>query len=418
MLQSKLFTKTIKEAPKDEMSFNAQALIRAGFIDKLAAGIYSFLPLGLRVLDKISRVIREEMDAIGGEEILMPVLIPKENWAKTGRWETLDVLFKLKGEDEKEYALGATHEEVITPLCRKFLFSYRDLPIMPYQIQIKFRNELRAKAGIMRGREFLMKDMYSFHADQADLDRFYEVAKQAYFKIFERLGLGGITYLTYASGSSFSKYSHEFQTICAAGEDTIFICDNCRMAVNKEIIKDQEQCPICGNKKFREEKAVEVGNIFKLANKYSQPFGLEYVNDKGEKKEVAMGCYGIGPSRVMGTVVEICHDERGIVWPKEIAPFKVHLLLLSNKSSWENNKKEADKLYQKMREQGIEVLYDEREEKGAGEKFSEADLIGCPIRIVVSDKTLAEGSAEVKKRNSADSKLVKIDNLVKELTQS
>ncbi|MDD4902085.1 MAG: His/Gly/Thr/Pro-type tRNA ligase C-terminal domain-containing protein [Patescibacteria group bacterium] len=414
MLQSKLFTKVTKEAPKDEVSFNAQVLIRAGFIDKLSAGVYSFLPLGLRVLQKISDIIREEMDKIGGEEILMPVLIPKENMETTGRWEAFDVLFKLKGADEKEYALGATHEEVIVPLAKKFLFSYRDLPIMPYQIQTKFRNELRAKSGIMRGREFSMKDLYSFHADQADLDKFYEVAKHAYFKIFDRFGLGDITYLTYASGGSFAKYSHEFQTLCAAGEDIIYICDNCRVAINREIIAEQTQCPICGGKKFREAKAVEVGNIFKLANRFSSPFGLQYVDKNGEKKDVVMGCFGIGPSRAMGTVVEICHDERGIIWPEEIAPFKVHLILLGNKASWGNNKKEADQLYEKLQEQGVEVLYDEREEAGAGEKFAEADLIGCPIRLVISDKTLAEGAVEVKKRNSDQVKLIKLDSPVKD----
>jgi prolyl-tRNA synthetase len=411
MLQSKLFTKVIKEAPKDEVSFNAQVLIRAGFIDKLSAGIYSFLPLGLRVLNKISQVIREEMNAIGGEEILMPVLIPEDNWAKTGRWETFDVLFKLKGADEREYALGATHEEVVTPLAKKYLFSYRDLPMMPYQIQTKFRNELRAKSGIMRGREFLMKDLYSFHADQADLDKFYEVAKHAYFKVFERFGLGELTYLTYASGGSFAKYSHEFQTVCEAGEDIINICDNCKVAINREIIADQSQCPICGGKEFREAKAVEVGNIFKLGNRYSSPFQLQYTDKDGSKKDVVMGCYGIGPSRVMGTVVEICHDDRGIIWPEEIAPFKVHLLLLGNKASWQNNKKEADKLHEKLQGEGVEVLYDEREDMGAGAKFAEADMIGCPIRLVVSDKTLADGAVEFKRRKEEKAELIKLEKL-------
>jgi prolyl-tRNA synthetase len=415
MLQSKLFTKVTKDAPKDEVSFNAKTLIQAGFVDKVSAGIYSFLPLGLRVLNKISHVIREEMDKIGGEEILMPVLVPKENWEQTGRWESFDVLFKLQGADEKEYALGATHEEVVTPLAKKFVFSYRDLPIMPYQIQTKFRNELRAKSGIMRGREFLMKDMYSFHADQADLDRFYEIAKHAYYKVFERLGLSEITYLTYASGGAFSKYSHEFQTLCQAGEDIIYICDNCKVAINKEIIAEQNQCPICGNKEFREEKAVEVGNIFKLASRFTQAFDLKYLDKDGVKKDLVMGCYGIGPSRVMGAIVEVSHDEKGIIWPKEIAPFQVHLILLGKKDSWKKNKASADKLYEKLIAEGVEVLYDEREDKGPGEKFAEADLIGCPVRLVMSDKTLVEDSVEVKMRNSSDSKLVKISDLAKEL---
>ena len=414
MLQSQLFTKVIKEAPKDEVSFNAQALIRAGFIDKLSAGVYTFLPLGLRVLQKIGQIIREEMDKIGGQELLMPVLIPKENWEQTGRWESFDVLFKLKGVDDKEFALGATHEEVVTPLMKKFIFSYRDLPAAPYQIQTKFRSELRAKSGIMRGREFLMKDMYSFHTADGDLERFYEVVKHSYFKIFKRCGLEEITYLTYASGGSFSKYSHEFQALSAAGEDTIHICEKCRVAINQEIIAEQTQCPICGRKDFRAERAVEVGNIFKLANRFSAPFKLQYLDQAGEKNDVVMGCYGLGLTRLMGTVVEISHDERGIIWPEEIAPFKVHLLLLGGKESWAENKSRAEKLYEKLQAEGVEVLYDDRADMGAGEKFAEADLIGCPIRIVVSDKTLKEDAAEVKKRNDKEVKMVKLNRPAEE----
>ncbi|MFA5248803.1 MAG: aminoacyl--tRNA ligase-related protein [Patescibacteria group bacterium] len=409
MLQSKLFTKTTKTTPKNEISFNAKALIQAGFIDKLSAGIYTFLPLGLRVLNKINAIIREEMNKIGGEEILMPVLVPKENWEQTGRWEAFDVLFKMKGADEKEYALGATHEEVVTPLVKKFIFSYRDLPIMPYQIQTKFRNELRVKSGIMRGREFLMKDMYSFHADQLDLDKFYEVVKQSYFKVFERLGLGKITYLTYASGGVFAKYSHEFQTLCSAGEDIIYICDNCHIAINREIIKEQDQCPICGNNNFREDKAVEVGNIFKLASRFSNAFDFKYLDKDGKENDLVMGCYGIGPSRVMGTIVEISHDDKGIIWPEEIAPFRIHLILLGSENSWEDNKKQADNLYENLIAAGVDTLYDERSNTPAGQKFAEADLIGCPIRLVVSDKTLKENSVEYKRRSEEKVKLIKLD---------
>ncbi len=411
MLQSKLFTRTIKELPKDETSFNAGVLIRGGFVNKLSAGVYSFLPLGLRVLNKINSIVRQEMDNIGGQEVLMPVLTPKDVWETTGRWEAFDVLFKLKGADEKEYALGATHEEIVTPLVKDYVVSYKDLPIAPYQIQTKFRNELRAKAGLMRGREFLMKDMYSFSATQEDLDRFYEVAKHAYFRIFERCGLGDITYLTYASGGAFSKYSHEFQTLCQAGEDLIYICDNCRVAINKEIIEDQSSCPICGNKEFRQEKAVEVGNIFKLGNRFSRPFNLSYTDKDGQKKDVVMGCYGIGPSRLMGTIVEVSHDDKGIVWPEEIAPFRVHLVLLSGKEDKERNKKEADALYERLLAKGVDVLYDDREGVGAGEKFADSDLIGCPIRLVVSDKTLKEGAVEFKRRKEDAAELVKIEQV-------
>ncbi len=390
MKQSQLFTKTVKELPKDEASYNAQALIRAGFVDKLAAGVYSFLPLGWRVVNKIQNIIREEMTAIDGQEINMPSLAPKENWQATGRFETLDVLFKLAGSDEKEYVLNPTHEEVVTPLAKKFINSYRELPMSVFQIQNKFRNEKRAKSGLLRGREFLMKDLYSFHANQEDLDLYYERAIVAYNNIFERFGLGDKTYLTFASGGSFSKYSHEFQTLTEAGEDIIYTCEACKMAVNKEIIDDQDSCPKCGNKDLQETKAVEAGNIFKLGTKYSEPFDLKYQDKDGEKKTVIMGCYGLGISRALGTIVEVCHDEKGIIWPEEVAPFKIHLLSL-------NENEEADKVYQNLQKAGVEVLYDDRD-LSAGEKFADADLIGCPYRVVISRKSLAAGGVEVKKR--------------------
>ena len=403
MKQSALFTRTVKELPKDEASFNAQALIRAGFVDKLSAGVYSFLPLGWKVLNKIRNIIIEEMEAIGGQEVSLPALAPKENWQATGRWETLDVLFKMQGSDEKEYALNPTHEEVATPLAKKFIFSYRELPMAFFQIQTKFRNEKRAKSGLMRGREFLMKDLYSFHTNQEDLDDYYEKAIVAYQNIFKRLGLSDLTYLTFASGGSFSKYSHEFQTLTEAGEDLIYICDNCRVAVNKEIIAEQTSCPKCGNKELREEKAVEVGNIFKLGTKFSQPFNLQYQSADGAKQDVIMGCYGLGLSRVLGTIVEVCHDEKGMIWPASVAPFKVHLLSLQENEA-------AEKIYQDLRSQGIEVLYDDRDLQ-AGEKFADADLIGCPYRVVVSKKTLEVGSVEIKKRSEEKSELISLEKL-------
>ncbi|MFA7087785.1 MAG: aminoacyl--tRNA ligase-related protein [Patescibacteria group bacterium] len=407
MRQSQLFIKTVKELPKDETSYNAQALIRAGFVDKVGAGIYSYLPLGKRVLDKICRVIREEINAIGGQEILMTALVPKENWETSGRWDSFDALFRLAGNDQREYALGATHEEIVTPLGKKFIFSYKDLPFGIYQIQTKFRNEKRAKAGLLRGREFLMKDLYSFHADQADLDNYYEAATKAYFKIFERLGLGEKTYLTYASGGSFSKYSHEFQTLATAGEDLIYICDKCHIAVNKEIIAEQNVCPLCGNKELREDKAIEVGNIFKLGTKFSEPFEVKYKDAAGKEQMVIMGCYGIGPSRVLGTIVELYHDDKGIVWPEEIAPFKIHLISL-------NENEAAEKIYENLVQSGTEVLYDDRD-LSAGEKFADADLIGCPYRLVVSKKTLAAESVEIKNRSAEKGELVKIKELADKL---
>ncbi|HBA36745.1 TPA: prolyl-tRNA synthetase [Candidatus Falkowbacteria bacterium] len=407
MRQSQLFTKTVKELPKDEASYNAQALIRAGFVDKTGAGIYSYLPLGKRVLDKICQIIREEIDNIGGQEILMAALIPKENWQATDRWATFDALFRLSGNDQREYALGATHEEVVTPLAGKNIFSYKDLPFGVYQIQTKFRNEKRAKAGLLRGREFLMKDLYSFHVDEADLDAYYERVIQAYFKIFQRLGLGDNTYLTYASGGSFAKYSHEFQTLAEEGEDRIHVCNQCRVAVNQEIVAEQKTCPLCGNEKLAEMKAIEVGNIFKLGTKFSAPFEVKYKDAAGREQPVIMGCYGIGPSRALGTIVETYHDDRGIIWPASVAPFRAHLVSL-------NENQTADEIYDQLTSAGSEVLYDDRD-LSAGEKFADADLIGCPYRVVVSKKTLSQDSVELKKRADDKGELVKIDALALKL---
>ena len=283
MRQSKLFTKTQREAPKDEVSLNAQLLIRAGFVDKLMAGVYTYLPLGLRVLDKIKNIIREEINAVGGQEILMPALNPKENWVKTGRWDGLDVLFRLEGAGGKEYALGASHEEVVTPLVQRFANSYKDLPVAVYQIQDKFRNEPRAKSGLLRGREFSMKDLYSFHANEKDLDGYYEKVKAAYLKIYERCGLGPLTHVVFASGGTFSKYSHEFQTITEYGEDTIFVCSKCGTGVNKEIIDEQKHALNAAMKNWKK-KSIEVGNIFKLKTKYSAAFDYKYTDEKGRNK--------------------------------------------------------------------------------------------------------------------------------------
>ena len=407
MKQSQLFTRTIKELPKDETSFNAQTLIRAGFIDKVAAGVYSFLPLGLRVLNNIRGIISEEMEAVGGQEISMTAFASKEMWQATGRFDTMDVLFKLAGSDQKEYVLNPTHEEVVTPLAKKFVNSYKDLPFSVFQIQTKFRNEKRAKAGLMRGREFLMKDLYSFHTNQEDLDAYYEKVLVSYTRIFERVGLGDLTYMTFASGGTFSKYSHEFQTLTDAGEDIIYTCPKCKMAINKEIIEDQNTCPKCGSANLIQEKAVEVGNIFKLGTKYSEPFDLSYMDASGEKKLVIMGCYGIGLSRVMGTIVEVCHYEKGIIWPETVAPFKIHLISL-------NQNEKAEQIYNELKAAGFEVLFDDRD-KGAGEKFVDADLIGCPIRLVLSTKTLENGNIEMKYRKETESKLIPLSDLINNL---
>ena len=409
MRQSQLFCKTKKEIPKEEESENAKLLIRAGFIDRLASGIYTFFPLGYRVIKKIENIIRKKMEEIGGQELLMPALHTKEIWQKTGRWETMDDLYKLNA-GSKEFALGPTHEEVIVPLAKKFIQTYKDLPIFLFQIQTKFRKEKRAKSGLLRGKEFLMKDLYSFHTSETDLDEYYEKVKDAYFKIFKRVRIAQKTYLTYASGGTFSKYSHEFQTTTLAGEDIIYICQKCGQAVNEEIKPETPHCPNCQGRLFKAEKAVEVGNIFKLKTKFSEPFGLYFTDRDGQKKLVQMGCYGIGLGRLMGTIVEIYHDEKGIIWPKEVAPYQVHLIPISSMRPG-NVENRAEKLYQNLQKEGIEILYDDRKDKSAGEKFADCDLIGIPLRLVVSEKTLKQNCVEIKKRNEKQTKLVKISNI-------
>lgn len=403
MLQSRLFTKTKRESPKDEEAINAQLLIRAGFIDKLMAGVYTFLPLGLRVLKKIENIIREEMDAAGGQEILMPSLHPKENWETTGRWKSFDALFKLKSRSGADYALGPTHEEIIYPLLKHYVSSYKDLPVYLYQIQTKFRDEPRVKSGLLRGREFRMKDFYSFHSNDEDRDRYYEVMKKAYFNAFKRIGIDVIW--TEASGGTFSNRSNEFQVISKAGEDTIYVCEKCRVAVNEEIIEEQSVCPGCGGKNFKKEKAIEVGNIFPLKENYARDFHLTFKDKNGEEKLVSAGCYGLGISRLIGAIVEVNNDEKGIIWPETIAPFKAHLINLSDKKAI------SDKIYDALQKNGVEVLYDNREETSAGEKFNDADLIGIPYRLVISEKTGEK--IEVKKRSEEQVKLISEKELLK-----
>lgn len=561
MKQSKLFTKTRKEFAKDETAINARLLIKAGFIDKLMAGVYTFLPLGLRVLNKIENIIREEMNSVDGQEIMMPALNPKENWVRTGRWDSLDILFKLDGTSGKEYALAATHEEVVTPLAQQFICSYKDLPLSIYQFQTKFRNEPRAKSGLLRGREFRMKDMYSFHTNEADMEEYYEKVAEAYERIWDRIGIGDKTMRVFASGGSFSKYSDEYQTICETGEDLIFHVPSKKITFNREIAParapelknlDSKELPMkevegvgiigvtelakflkipvekttktiifetdkgeviaaavrgdydineeklrnvigCQNLELANEETVkrvtgaevgyagilnlptevkvylddsvagrknfecganktnfhtinvnfgrdlpepkeyydfkvakegdffpetgekyitfrasEVGNIFKLKTKYSAAFNVKYSDEKGTLQPVIMGCYGIGPSRVMGTIVEIFNDENGIIWPESVAPFKYHLINLSQS---DKVKSQADELYTTLTERGEEVLYDDRTDASPGEKLKDADLIGIPIRLIISDKT--KGKIEVKKRNSKDVKMQELEELLK-----
>ena len=413
MKQSELFTKTLKSAPKDEASISAQLLTKAGFIQKLSAGIYSFLPLGFLVLKKIENIIREEMNTIGGQELLMPALHPKEIWEETGRWKTADYLYKFKDRQDKYFALGATHEEVITDIVRKYVSSYKDLPLYIYQIQIKFRDELRPKSGLLRTKEFIMKDLYSFHASEEDQKKYYEIVKKAYLKIFRRCGLDAI--ITEASGGIFSKeYSHEFQVPTSAGEDTIYFCSSGDFSQNREIAekKTGDKCSKCG-RIIKEAKTIEVGNIFILGTKYSDPMKAYFSDKNGSKKPIIMGCYGIGLGRVMGTAVEVYHDDKGIIWPEEIAPFKVHLINLRSQISNLKIKETSDKIYEDLQSKGIAVLYDEREGKTAGEKFADADLIGIPYRLVISEKTLGKNCVEVKERGKEKINLIKIKDLSK-----
>lgn len=414
MLQSKLFPKTIKNEPKDEVSINSKLLVRGGFVDKLMAGVYNYLPLGFRVLKKIENIIRREMISAGGQEILMSVLQPKENWIKTGRWDNYDTLFKFVSHYSKnEVALGPTHEEIITPLAGKFSLSYKNLPLYLFQVQTKLRDEKRAKSGLLRGREFIMKDFYSFHAGENDMNEYYEKMKEHYKNIFSKVGIGEKTYITFASGGTFSKYSHEFQTLTESGEDVIFVCEKCKMAVNNEIIDEQKKCPKCRNDNLIEKKAIEVGNIFPLKTKYSSAFGLKFTDEDGAQKDVMMGCYGIGLDRLIGAIVEVCNDEKGIIWPEAVAPYTAHLIKISSSKNNEKINKVASSIYQDLQNAGVEVLYDDREEISAGEKFSDADLIGIPHRVVVSEKTITQDAVELKKRNENEASLISKEELLK-----
>lgn len=406
MKQSQLFTKTRKEAPKDEVSKNAELLIRAGFIHKEMAGVYSFLPLGLRVMKKIEGIIRTEMDALGAQEVSLTALQDKKLWETTGRWDdkVVDNWFKTKLKNDTELGLGFTHEEPLTNILSEYTRSFRDLPVSVYQFQTKFRNEARAKSGIMRGREFLMKDLYSFSSDEKSHNEFYEKVSRSYVRIFEKVGLGKLTYMTYASGGSFAPYSHEFQTVTEAGEDLIYASSDesaGKTAVNKEVVHDESLFKTLSFKKedLVEKKAVEVGNIFSLGTRFSDALGLTYLDEKGEKKAVVMGSYGIGLGRLMGTVAEVLSDEKGLVWPASVSPFNIHLVALPDKEG--KVLPVAEAFYKSLTEKGIEVLFDDRDMR-AGEKFADSDLIGIPVRVIISEKTMADNLVEVKDRKTGE----------------
>lgn len=397
---SKLFTKTLKNAPADEVAKNAQLLIRAGYIYKVMAGVYAYTPLGLRVLENIKQIVREEMNKVGGQELIMTSLQPRDTWEGTGRWddEVVDVWFKSKLKDETEVGFGWSHEEAILEMLKQFVKSYKDLPLSVYQFQTKLRNELRAKSGIMRGREFVMKDLYSLHATQEDMDRYYDEVIEAYKQCYDRLGLGDSTFITFASGGAFTKFSHEFQTICDAGEDVLYINDDRSVAVNEEVLDDATNELHIDKTELKPVKSAEVGNIFKFGTEKAEKMGITFTDKDGKEQPPYLASYGLGITRVMGVIVEKFADKKGIVWPENVAPARVHLISLGADDA-------AEKLYNTLQDKGIEVLYDDRDAR-AGEKFADADLIGIPHRVVVSTKTVEQGKIEYKARTSDRSELI------------
>lgn len=415
MRLSRLFTKTSKSIPHDADSVNAKYLVQGGFVHQEMAGVYSWLPLGLRVLRKVEAIIREEMNGLGAQEILMSGLQPKENWLQTERWDAVDVLFKIPSQTKKEYALGPTHEEIVTPLVKSFISSYKDLPMAVYQIQTKFRDELRAKSGVLRGREFGMKDLYSFHTSQEDLEKFYAQALEAYLRVFTRCGLQAR--VVEASGGSFTKkFSHEFQVLTDAGEDKILTSPSWKYGQNSEVanLKEGDPCPDHPGETLEWRKGVEVGNIFDLGSKFAEAFDLVVTDEAGERRTVVMGCYGIGVTRLVGTIVEASHDDRGMIWPKTVAPYHIHLVSLRSKDEMVQSRisEVALSLYEDLTKRGVEVLWDDRADASPGEKFADADLIGLPLRLVVSEKMLKEQSVEWKERKEGEAKMVPLEDVV------
>lgn len=410
MRLSKNFTKTLKEAPADEVSKNAQLLIRAGYVYKEMAGAYAYLPLGLRVVERIKQIIREGMNAIDSQELIMTSLQRKDVWEQTGRWseDVVDVWFKTALQDGTPVGFGWSHEEPIVEMQKQYIHSYKDLPVSVYQFQTKMRNELRAKSGIMRGREFVMKDMYSFHATAEDLESYYQQAIDAYTRAYDRLGIGDDTYVTFASGGAFTKFSHEFQTICDAGEDVIYLHRERNIAVNEEVIDDAVQELGIKKEELEPVKTAEVGNIFNFGTEKTDGMNLFYTDAEGKQKSMYLGSYGIGVTRVMGVIAEKMSDERGLVWPEAIAPARVYLVQIGEVE------KEAAELYEKLQRVGVETLWDDRAMR-PGEKFADADLLGIPHRVVLSPKTIELGKVEYKARTSDETHILTADELLARL---
>lgn len=409
MRLSKLFTKTSKNAPADEVAKNAQLLIKAGYVYKVMAGVYVYTPLGLRTLENIKQIVREEMNAIGGQELIMTNLQNKASWEATGRWsdEIVDVWFKTKLQDDTEIGLAWSHEEPIMEMMQQYIKSYKDLPVSVYQFQTKLRNELRSKSGIMRGREFVMKDMYSLHASQEDMDQYYNKVIEAYKRIYDRLGLGNDTFVTFASGGAFTKFSHEFQTICDAGEDILYVNDDRSIAVNEEVLDDASAELGIDKNILRPIKSAEVGNIFKFGTEKSEQMNIKFIDFQGKSQPIYLASYGVGITRVMGVIVEKFSDEKGLVWPENIAPYKIYILSIGGKDSIIH----ADQLYKELTDRGIEVLYDDRDER-PGVKFADAELMGIPYRITVSDRLIEKNQYEYTVRSSGETILLTRDELI------
>lgn len=413
MRVSKLFTKTSKNVPADETARNAQLLIQAGFVYKEMAGVYAYTTLGLKVLDKIKQILREEMDAIDGQEIIMTSLQSPDVWKKTGRWsdDTVDIWFKTKLKDDSEVGLAWSHEEPIMAMMNRFINSYKDLPTSVYQFQTKLRNELRVKSGIMRGREFVMKDMYSLHASAEDLEQYYNKVTEAYKKIYNRLGIGEDTYVTFASGGAFTKFSHEFQTICDAGEDTLYVNREKNIAVNEEVLDDALKELGISRDDMEVVRSVEVGNIFNFGSEKSESMGIFYTDKDGTNKPIYLASYGIGITRVMGVIAEKFCDDKGLVWPEAVSPAKVYIVSIGG----EEVVKKADALYDELTSKDIEVIYDDRDER-PGTKFADAELIGIPYRVTVSDRLIAEDKYELTVRKNGETRLLTRDQLLDTLS--
>lgn len=408
MRRTNLFIKTLKDVPSDEVAKNAQLLIRAGYVYKVMAGVYAYTPLGLRVLEKLKQIVREEMNAVGGQELIMTSLQHKDTWEGTGRWsdEAVDVWFKTKLQDNTELGLAWSHEEAIMEMMRQYVKSYKDLPTSVYQFQTKLRNELRAKSGIMRGREFVMKDMYSLHASQEDMDAYYEKVVEAYKRCYDRFGIGDSTFVTFASGGSFTKFSHEFQTICDAGEDILYVNEDRTVAVNEEVLDEAAAELDVDKTELKPVKSAEVGNIFKFGTEKSEQMGIYYTDSAGKQNPIYLASYGIGITRVMGVIVEKMSDDKGLVWSNKIAPYSVYLVSIGEKGS-----EAADRLYDQLVAQGIEVLYDDRDER-PGAKFADAELMGIPHRLTVSDRGVEAGQYELTDRTSGETEQLTAEHII------